>query len=36
MKLRELQKHNAEMNSILDEEMRELDQIRAMLLEDDD
>jgi len=35
MKLRELQKHNAEMNAILDEEMRELDQIRNLLMEDD-
>lgn len=35
MKLRELQKHNEEMNAILDEEMRELDQIRQMLMEDD-
>lgn len=36
MKLREMQKQNEEMNAILDEEMRELDAIRAMLLEEDD
>jgi hypothetical protein len=36
MKLREMQKQNEEMNAILYEEMRELDAIRVMLLEEDD